>query len=341
MNVSRNSGLLLALAVGLALAQEPAPPSFRGGTELVIVPFHVSRGNRFVSDLQPADVVLLEDGRQREFSILEGPSAGQRLPLELVLLFDTTTPTTEQGRAGQPKYRYDFVERWDEAMSRAVLVKNGWDIRASVYHFNRQSLQRICSATSDPKELVGAFRRLLEPISGSMITLALPPNRKLLPTFGVLDDWPLEAAIATLKDATAVPGKGARMLVIFSTGNSNTTTVSADVAAEANSLGIPVYPVVLTYQIMLQYSRATLRNPETGESKGVLGAQPLYANMLDGMEDFRKLGTLTGGRSFEPRPAIINTADVRDILEAVLERRSFAIRCGIRAGSGARESTGA
>jgi len=37
------------------------------------------------------------------------------------------------------------------------------------------------------------------------------------------------------------------------------------------------------------------------------------------MEDFRKLGPLTGGRSFEARLPNINTGDVRDILEAVLQ----------------------
>jgi len=324
MNVSRSTGLTLALAVGLSLAQEPAPTAFRGGTELVLVPFHVSRGNRFVSDLQRGDVVLLEDGRQREFSVFQG--AEERLPLELILLFDTQATTLILGNRRQPadrpalKFRYDFVNHWDESMSRAVLVRNGWDIRVKVYHFDRQALQRICPATSDPKEFLGAFRRLLDPISGNAIPLTLPTGRTGLKKFGMPDDWPLEAAIATLKDAAAVPGKGSRMLVVFSEGIGNTSTVSADVADAANALGVPVYPVALTYQTMVLYSRMALeRNPETGESKGTLGGQAYYRDFLDGMEDFRKLGPLTGGRSFEARLPNINTGDVRDILEAVLQ----------------------
>jgi hypothetical protein len=59
------------LLVGLSLAQqppkEPVQPAFRAQTDLVIVPFQVRRGSRSVSDLNPTDVVLLEDGVPRGF----------------------------------------------------------------------------------------------------------------------------------------------------------------------------------------------------------------------------------------------------------------------------------
>jgi hypothetical protein len=259
MNVAR---IMLGMMVGMLLAQESPSPPFRAETELVIAPFHVSRGNRFVSDLQPADVVLLEDGRQRDFSVFEGASAEQRLPLELVLLFDKTGNLGTM-RRNQPDVErtYDFVKHWDDATSRALLVKDGWDIRASVYQFNRRALQKICPVTSDPQEFLNAFRKLLEPISGGTIPLKLPPGQAALTNSGMANDWPLEAATGTLKDATTVPGKAARMLVIISEGTGNTSTVSTDVADAANAVGIPVYPVVLTYQLLLQRmtSEKTLR----------------------------------------------------------------------------------
>jgi hypothetical protein len=57
----------------------------------VLVPLNVIRDKDFVPDLQSSDVTLLEDGRPRSFSVFEGPATRRRIPLELVLLFDTPT----------------------------------------------------------------------------------------------------------------------------------------------------------------------------------------------------------------------------------------------------------
>jgi hypothetical protein len=54
-----------------------------------MVPFQVSRGKDYVPDLNPADIVLVEDGVPREFTVFEGPQ--DHTAAELVLLFDTTT----------------------------------------------------------------------------------------------------------------------------------------------------------------------------------------------------------------------------------------------------------
>ena len=70
--------LVLVLA-GVSLAQEPpresTQPAFRAQTDLVVVPFQVRRGSRPVSDLEPSDVVLLEDGVPRAIAGFEAPSA--------------------------------------------------------------------------------------------------------------------------------------------------------------------------------------------------------------------------------------------------------------------------
>ncbi|SPE43534.1 hypothetical protein SBA3_960017 [Candidatus Sulfopaludibacter sp. SbA3] len=88
------------LAAGLCLAQqaprEPALPAFHAQTGLVMIPFQVSQGKSPVTDLQSAGIVLLEDGVARGFTSFEGPQ--DHVPLELVLLFDTTTgPWAESG----------------------------------------------------------------------------------------------------------------------------------------------------------------------------------------------------------------------------------------------------
>jgi len=68
------------LLIALCLAQqEPVTPSFHTQTDLVTVPFQVRRGSRSASDLKPSDVVLLEDGVPRSFTIFEAP------PLNLTL----------------------------------------------------------------------------------------------------------------------------------------------------------------------------------------------------------------------------------------------------------------
>jgi len=64
------------LLVGCCLAQqEPAPPSFHAQTDLVTIPFQVRRGSRVASDLKPSDVVLLEDGVPRGFTIFGSSSS--------------------------------------------------------------------------------------------------------------------------------------------------------------------------------------------------------------------------------------------------------------------------
>jgi hypothetical protein len=158
------ASVLLAAAL---LAQEPGTPTFDTNAKLVLVPFHVQRGKYFAADLQPADVILREDGHPRPFTTFEGPNTAHPLPLELILLFDTTTfPAKALGNLFRwdPKADYEFLNNWDEAITREVLQKNGMDIHLAVYHYAGRQLERLCPATSDPGEIVKAFHALLDPI---------------------------------------------------------------------------------------------------------------------------------------------------------------------------------
>src|SRR5580658_4125695 len=100
------------LLAATLLAQEPTAPTFNANSKLVLVPFNVQRGKYFAADLQPSDFILREDGHPREFTVFEGPHTANPLPLELVLLFDTTVvPQHPERHIGNwnPKSDYEFV----------------------------------------------------------------------------------------------------------------------------------------------------------------------------------------------------------------------------------------
>jgi hypothetical protein len=115
------------------------------------------------------DVLLLQDGKPREFTVFEGPG-GRRPPLELVLLFDTTTlpPPGSKIRVMWTHWdreaTYDFTNHWGDQQSRGVLEKGGADVRVSAYRYDHQQMQRLCRSTSDPQALTSAIHRLPEPI---------------------------------------------------------------------------------------------------------------------------------------------------------------------------------
>ncbi len=147
---------------------EPATPAFGSQVSLVMVPFQVSRGGHFSTDLNTDDFVLLEDGAPRQFNVFEGPQNNR--PVELVLLFDTTTWSMGGDWKLKQKQLADFTNHWNEAMSQAVLAGGGAEIRASVYHFDGVRLERLCRSTTDPNELLNAIHQLLAPIYDNDLT---------------------------------------------------------------------------------------------------------------------------------------------------------------------------
>src|SRR5580704_13841153 len=129
------SAATFALLCGAAFGQTPGPnqPVFRAGTNLVTVPFQLSRS---LSDLKPADVVLLEDGVPRSFTIFEAPPA--HLTLDVVVMFDVTTPDQKTRKVGfwDAKALQDLSNYWSETIARRLLDerldKNRATIRFSI-----------------------------------------------------------------------------------------------------------------------------------------------------------------------------------------------------------------
>jgi hypothetical protein len=256
------------LLVGLSLAQqEPVPPSFRVQTDLVTVPFQVRRGSRLISDLKPTDVVLLEDGVPRAFTVFEAPPV--HLTLDLVVMFDVTK-RTERIEFWDSKALQELASYWSEAVARRLLDehlgKDRLTIRFSIYRFDQSKLQRLCQSTSDPKELLKALRRLAGPgpagpSPGQDVDIPLPAGlairdaeRRAQAHGAPPARWSLTGALSALRDSAAAPvlneagadsGPAARALVIFSTGAEGTALTPGDLADEAVASGVPVYPVAL------------------------------------------------------------------------------------------------
>jgi len=252
---------------------------FRAQTDLVTVPFQVRRGSSLVSDLKPADVVLLEDGVPRNFTILEAPPV--HLTLDLVVLFDVTNPTVTpprkdlRGRAGfwDTKALGNLAGYWSEAATLRLLDghldKQQASVRFSIYRLDQSRLQRLCQSTSDPKVLADALHRLVVPGPAGQsadqdVDIPLPAGlairsmeRKAQADGYLPQPWSLAAAAAALRDSAAASSQmseahtdadatmAARALVIFSTGAEGSSITPEDLAGLAVDAGVPVYPVAL------------------------------------------------------------------------------------------------
>jgi hypothetical protein len=339
--------LAAMFAAGFACAQQASGASgvaaFHVETTLATVPFQVSRGGRFVTDLKAADVILLEDGKARGFTLFQGPP--DRSSAELALLFDTTT--WPMGLGWNPKRIYDFISRWDEESSRQVLAGD-IEFLASVYHFDGVQLERLCRSTRDPKEVANAIRKIVDSIHGELtanqqrgianalaaspndkvlqqlsrtdfraaapngdnIPLDLPPGRDLVPPEGWPGTghrgWPFEAALATLGDAASASRNSYHILVMFSPGIGGTTTSADDVATLAITLGIPIYPVAF------RIARSGIFS--SGRDGG--GRAEARERVSGPEEDFYELGAQTGGRAFEASLALAGDRTFGSVREA-------------------------
>jgi len=279
--------LTLILAAGFAFSQEAPPATYRTQTDLVLVQFHVGRDKYYVSDLKQSDIVLLEDGKPRAFTTFERPADEPRT-VELVLLFDTPKFASRGSDWLEPTY--SFIPAWDEEKSRAILEKGKANVRASVYHYDGNQMQPLCRSSIEPRDLAGAFRRLLTPIpAGEAIQLTFPP-RPESPASPM--SWTFPAVIATLQDSTAAADHVTRAFIVFSRGQVYLHPTAADVSTIAANLGISIHSVVLDPNIPVKFRQS-------------LAAQiPL-----------RKLAELTGGTSFDVTS--IDAARMLGILESI------------------------
>jgi hypothetical protein len=310
-----HSLILLLMGLGVAFGQQPPADeptvTFRAQTHLVLLSFHVAHGKSYVPDLKKSDVVLLEDGKPREFTIFDSPATQGRMPLELVLLFDANSPIDY---FWDPVEVFRFIPEWKEEMSREILTKDTADIRVSIYRCAGQTLYPMLSASTDARLLTDTVRGILLPDwrapgrGGEPITLHLPSERRRVGTPGAFTNdyptspfvsqeqrgWPMEAALSVLNEMAATQDKVARLMVMFSEGIGATTTIPEDIGNQALELGIPIYPIATNYlgHITSKWPRNLFR-----------------------MHEFRALGKMTGGRDTEFQQ--VNAATLLKILEEV------------------------
>jgi VWFA-related protein len=294
-------------------ARSSRRPVLRSETTLALVRFHVVRKRFYVDDLKPDDVILLEDGKPRQITLLEGGRTRQRtVPVEMILLFDTSGSVVDEGLLNPLAFKTTILDQLP-------------NVTIAVYGFNA-NLQRFCRPTRDPAELANVFRRVIDFRAGAkprpdIIRLQLPPKRHSDPNGGT---WIYEAAMGCARDVVLLPGNATRMILMFSDGFPTTDTRAEEGAAVPRELGIPVYPVVLGHQKLAERARQI---HETGYNKqGVMsdGARDrlsrLEAQEHD-VQEFARLGELTGGRSFDP--PMINLTMMQTILGAMVAQ----VRC--------------
>jgi hypothetical protein len=279
-------------------------------TGLVLVPFHVVHGKNQVTTLSSSDVILLEDGKRRPFTVFDSPASQGRMPIELALLFDANPKINYMW---DPEDVFRFIPQWNEERSREIFSAVKADVRISVYRCSEKTLERLMPAAADPLRVLAVFRSLLTPPGspaprGEDIPLALPPQRNKVGHGPFTQDfptsyfvsaehrgWPMEAAIATLNDLAAAQDKVSRVLVMFSEGIGATTTIPEDIGNHALDLGIPIYPIATNYRNHIQHSR--------------------YPRNYFRMQQFKALGKMTGGQAMEY--TAIDAQQLSDILASI------------------------
>jgi len=275
---------------------DPGEPVFRSQSHLVLLPFRVTRGKNYVTGLTQADVVLLQDGKPRPFTIFDTPGSGARLPVELVLLFDVT-PRIQN--LWDPDDVFRFIPQWNDKLSDEILGQSHSqiDIRISVYKSIGRMLYRSAPPTADPHVLTKALRSVLQPVPAppdpaDVTVLRLPPYRDRVNRGPFTDNYvtsyfigaegrglTMEAAIGLLNQVSAAEDPVARVLVMFSEGIGASSTIPDDIGNQALDLGIPVYPVATNYQNHIQEAD--------------------YPRNFFRMRQFEALGRMTGGRAAE------------------------------------------
>jgi len=308
-------------------AQQPSKPGipddlpvFRAETSLALVRFHVVKSNRYVDTIKRQDLVLMEDGEQRDITFFEGGRQSQQrtVPIELTLLFDISGSVTEEGLL-------DFV------IYKSAILDGLPSVRLSVYGFD-SSLKRFCRPTRDPVVLSDAFRRIQNYRGGAkprpdVIKLTLPPKRKS----NNGGTWIYESVLAAAKDAAVSPGDATKMILAFSDGFPTTDSRPQDVTGEIKDMGISVYPVLLGHQKIkdrVKHIMESGRNAQGMLSDGARNQLTRIELQEQDIMDYASLGELTGGRSFDPLMFNFNT--VRDILTAMAYAVRFEYVIGFR-----------
>jgi hypothetical protein len=198
----------------------------------------------------------------------------------------------------------------------------------SVYRFSGR-LQRLARGARTNEQVKAAFENLLKrnppgAVGFPVVQHASPKDRK----HGVGGSPIFESAMEAARDSATGPGNVTRLLLVFSDGFATSNTKVETAAQYISELGIPVYPVALGHQKLIDRinqargqgvdSRGQPRPPSDHQRRLELQEQEI--------EEYARLGELTGGRSFDPRE-LTNEA-LRQILQFIVGQVRFEYVAG-------------
>ena len=130
-----------------------------------------------------------------------------------------------------------------------------------------------------------------------------------------------EAVMQTAKDQSSGAGNVSRLMLIFSDGFPTTNTKPENAASVARHFGIPLYPVVLGHQQLIEQARNAQQRAMN--RRGM--PNPNSMDRLDRIRDkereiqeFAQLGEMTGGRGYDPRD--VNSDVIRRLLTGLVEQ---------------------
>ena len=249
--------------------------------------FHVVQKDRYVDDLRPEDIQLLEDGKPQKLAVFEGPRTGRRTPVEILLLFDASLSVMNIG----------LLDPF--AIKETLLDGIGGHVSVAVYAFANR-WKRFVKPTREISQLKSALNGVFD--------------------FTHAGTRLYESIISTARDAAESGGNASRLMVVFSDGFATTKMPPRDAARMAAFYGVSLYPVVLGHQRVLRQAMGGGGGGGPMGRRGIPDANTVnrQADARDKemqIQEFADLGGLTGGRSFDP--PVVNSVIVREIMRAV------------------------
>jgi VWFA-related protein len=254
----------LAVALlALPVLSQPVPV-FRSDTSLVLIHFHVLHKGRYATNIKPDDLVLLEDGAPRKFTVFENAAYQRTLPAEVTLLFDFSGSVMNHNL-------------YDPLAFKEGLLDHLENVRIGVYGFDNK-LYRYCAPTSDIATLSKAFTALDKVVGPrEEIPYRLPNSRKLAPG----GTWIYASVLEASREAALTPGHATRLMLVYSDGL-DTTSLRADQIAELlRERDIAIYPVALGHrQLPEREELRVLQFASLGELTGGRSYDPDVVNNL-------------------------------------------------------------
>jgi Ca-activated chloride channel family protein len=227
--------LLLGIAAWIAAQQDTI--AIRKDVELVQLNVAVTdnKGN-YITGLDPANFAISEDGISEKVATFEEGNAGPRLVAAAAPEAASRPRTASTGDgplAPEPESGSNVFILFDTS---------NYMYRRGSFVFAQDSMSQFVRSLDGPSRI--AFYSYNSNLSRSAL---LTPERSdvlkgIRATVNGADSALYNSMLLTLRDAAKVPGK--KVLVVFTNGPDNSSTVSPEEVAElAQSVGVPVYMI--------------------------------------------------------------------------------------------------